>query len=83
MIFDTKVSKGMLSGLKVLTSARRTFSAVSSPRERENIEGPEPDIPPPNAPALSAVDFNSLKWGMRTERSGSITTSTSDRAIRS
>ena len=83
LIFEINVSNSIPKGENVSTRACFTFSAVDCPFESVKIEGPEPDIPDPRAPASLAAFFISLKCGIKTERSGSMTTSTSEREIRS
>ena len=58
-----------------------TFWATSSPFERANKEGPEPEIEQPKAPACNAANFTSLKAGIKIAREGSMITSTKERPI--
>ena len=83
LILETNVSNSIPKGENVSTKACFTFKAVACPSERVKIEGPEPDIPDPKAPADKAAFFISLKCGIKIERSGSIITSTNEREIRS
>jgi hypothetical protein len=48
-----------------------TLSAVSLPLLKAKIEGPDPDIPEPNAPFSIAVFLIRSKPGISTERKGS------------
>ena len=58
-----------------------TFWATSSPFERANKEGPEPEIEQPKAPACYAANFTSLIAGIKIAREGSMITSTKERPI--
>ena len=48
-----------------------------------NIDGPEPEIPPPKAPACLQASFKASKPGINIERTGSIITSSKDLPIKS
>lgn len=50
---------------------------------KAKMDGPEPEIPDPNAPCFRAASFTSLKPGISTLRIGSTITSSSERAIKS
>ena len=60
-----------------------TRIAAASPLDSANIEGPDPEIPLPSAPESVAAFFNPGKPGIKADRCGSITTSTSDLQIKS
>ena len=47
------------------------------------IEGPDPEIPPPKAPACLLLVFTSSKPGIKILRTGSIITSYSERLLKS
>jgi hypothetical protein len=48
------------------------------PLDKAKTEGPEPEMPEPNAPAASQAAFNSLKYGIRIDLAGSTMPSTKD-----
>ena len=57
--------------LYILFIAKLTFSAVSLFLLNVKIEGPDPDIPPPKAPALIALLMTSSNLVLNFERWGS------------
>ena len=60
-----------------------TFSAVSFPLLKAKIEGPDPEIPEPNAPLVIAAALTSSNYGIKIERKGSIITSSKQRPSKS
>lgn len=69
-------------GVYTRCMASPTAIACSLPLLKAKMDGPEPEIPDPNAPCFRAASFTSLKPGISTLRIGSTITSSSERAIK-
>ena len=63
--------------------ALATFFAATSPLLKAKIEGPDPEIPLPRAPASIAFCFTESNPGISIERMGSTIWSSKDLPIRS